>query len=648
MRKTLRGQLLTAFLAFGLLPLTVGATVAYMQSRSVVLTQRQEALDTQAEAAGEKVDRNLFERYGDVQAFAFNPDASGPPAVVEQAANFYMRTYGIYDLMVVADLDGTIIAANSVAPDGTPLDTTDIIGRSVAGEPWFEAAAGGQLDKAETFYEPASEDPLTSDVLGTPTRTLDFAAPVYGADGEIVRVWSNRASWDRVVGQIMQEQEQLLHDQGDATVRAQVLSADGALLFGTEEADAGADTVTGTAAADGALGFAGYDLTVRFVQDAAEAARDLRAIVTTLVVLWVVSAVAIAVAALLVTRAVARRLGRSSRQVDDSARDLTTTSQRMQDDALHTAQQASRSSTATQEVSETVTMMAAAMEQMHASIAEITRSSQDAGSVAAGATERAAGASEIIGRLGTSSAEISKVVEVITSIAGKTHLLALNATIEAARAGESGKGFAVVADEVKQLAKQTADATEEVSARIAAIQHDTDGAVSAIADIATVISEINHNQQTIASAVEEQTVTTTDVAARVSDAARALSEVSTAVDELARLAEQTEDGAREVRGKAGHLTTVAAEVSDYVGQVPLGTGAPAPALTGAPAPAAGAPAPALTGAPAPAAGAPAPALTGAPAPAAGAPAPALTGAPAPADPARDAHGSQIFALRDPA
>jgi methyl-accepting chemotaxis protein len=146
--------------------------------------------------------------------------------------------------------------------------------------------------------------------------------------------------------------------------------------------------------------------------------------------------------------------------------------------------------------------------------------------------DNAATAHETIGNLGDSSAEIGKVVKVITSIAQQTNLLALNATIEAARAGEAGKGFAVVANEVKELAKETAKATEDISAKIEAIQSDSRGAVDAIEEITEVISQISALQTTIASAVEQQNANTNEIATRVSEAAAAAAEIAAAVADV--------------------------------------------------------------------------------------------------------------------
>src|ERR1022692_3793657 len=131
-----------------------------------------------------------------------------------------------------------------------------------------------------------------------------------------------------------------------------------------------------------------------------------------------------------------------------------------------------------------------------------------------------------VAKLGESSAEIGQVIKVITSIAQQTNLLALNATIEAARAGEAGKGFAVVANEVKELAKETAKATEDISLKIEAIQTDTKGAVDAIAEISAIINQINDLQNTIASAVEEQSATTNEIGRNIAEASKGSTEIA--------------------------------------------------------------------------------------------------------------------------
>jgi methyl-accepting chemotaxis protein len=167
-------------------------------------------------------------------------------------------------------------------------------------------------------------------------------------------------------------------------------------------------------------------------------------------------------------------------------------------------------------------------------------------------------------RLGESSREIGDVVKVITSIAEQTNLLALNATIEAARAGEAGKGFAVVANEVKELAQETAKATEDIARRVEAIQQDTTGAVSAIGRISEVIGQINDYQLTIASAVEEQTATTNEMSRSVGEAADGSGQIATNIGGVSGAADATNQALGQTRTAVDELARMATELRTAV------------------------------------------------------------------------------------
>jgi methyl-accepting chemotaxis protein len=247
-----------------------------------------------------------------------------------------------------------------------------------------------------------------------------------------------------------------------------------------------------------------------------------------------------------------------------SSEELTATSQQMAGNAEETAVQANVVSAASAEVSRNVSSVAAASEQMQASIREISKNAAESARVSRNAVQAAQSTNETMKKLGDSSAEIGKVVKVITSIAQQTNLLALNATIEAARAGEAGKGFAVVANEVKELAKQTAQATEEIGQKIDAIQGDSRTAVQAIEEIGKIIRQINEISDSIAAAVEEQTVTTNEIGNSVSEAARGVESIANNISGVATAAEDTTKGAHDMAKASHELSEMASRLQSVV------------------------------------------------------------------------------------
>jgi methyl-accepting chemotaxis protein len=249
-----------------------------------------------------------------------------------------------------------------------------------------------------------------------------------------------------------------------------------------------------------------------------------------------------------------------SMTVAASSEEVTTVSKNMTEDANQTAEQAIAVSASAEQVSQNATTVATAVEEMNASIREIAKNASEGAKVATSAVKTADNTNQTISKLGQSSVEIGKVIKVITSIAGQTNLLALNATIEAARAGDAGRGFAVVANEVKELAKQTAKATEDISDRIEAIQTDTKGAVEAITEITAAIDRINDIQNTLASAVEEQTATTNEIARNVAEAAKGSSDIAKNIALVAQNAQNTTTGASNTSQAATELTRMAADL----------------------------------------------------------------------------------------
>ncbi|WP_088290619.1 methyl-accepting chemotaxis protein [Kineosporia sp. A_224] len=254
----------------------------------------------------------------------------------------------------------------------------------------------------------------------------------------------------------------------------------------------------------------------------------------------------------------------SSATLAGSAEELSVVSAQVAASAEETSVQSGTAAAAAEEVSRNVQTVAAATEQMSASIREISQSSTEAVRVAQAAAEEAQTATGTVSKLGDSSREIGDVVKVITSIAEQTNLLALNATIEAARAGEAGKGFAVVASEVKDLAQETARATEDISRRIEAIQTDSEAAVAAIARIAEIIEEVNSYQTTIASAVEEQTATTSEMSRNVQDAASGAGGIAGNIEYVATAAQSSSTGIVEAQRAAAELAQLSGDLRELV------------------------------------------------------------------------------------
>jgi methyl-accepting chemotaxis protein len=283
-----------------------------------------------------------------------------------------------------------------------------------------------------------------------------------------------------------------------------------------------------------------------------------------------------------------------TRDISGSATELLATAEQLASGAEGTTNQSAQVAAAAEEMTTNMNTMAAsteqmsvsvktvasAVEQMTVSIGDVAKSAERAAVVAAQATQLVSASNAQIADLGNAASEIGKVIEVIENIAEQTKLLALNATIEAARAGEAGKGFAVVATEVKELANQTNLATEDIRKRVETIQGSTGQAVRSVGEISSTIQRVNDLSRTIASVVEEQSITTKEIARNVSESSKAAGIVARGVAESAsasqditrtivgvdQAARQSAEGAAQTRVASRKLSKMAEQFQSLIGQ----------------------------------------------------------------------------------
>lgn len=653
---SIRSKLLTTLLLSGIIPALVIGSVAW-RAAGTIEEQTAREYQTVAIDAADKIDRNLFERYGDVQAFGLNrvvlnseawyrPGDDNP---IVKAMNDYVNTYDIYYLTLLVDLEGKLIAVNTKDLNGDEIETESLYGKTYADADWlrdckerrfFESADGKFTG---TAVEQLYTDSDVAKVYRDEALALGFAAPVYDAEGKMIAVWKNVARFS-LVEEILTSTYRSLKQRGLTTAELTLLDEAGNVIVDYDPSTRGTEEVvhdpqvigklnlvsTDVAAAEeavagrtgsminqlhtrkrvsqcvgfthlnGALGFPGMKWSLLVGVNMDESLASVRSMKRTLQAFMGLNLVAIVGLAVHLARRMTRPIHRTAEALAEMAHgDLTrrlpvdsadefgamATSfnifaekiQGVVNDLAHNAVTLNQSSAhlstiatelaegaddataqsgtvaaaaeelsvnmgnmanSTQEVSSNVKNVAKSVEEMNASIAEVAKNAEKSASVASEAARLVQVSNAKIGDLGSAADEIGKVIEVIQDIAEQTNLLALNATIEAARAGDAGKGFAVVATEVKELAKQTAAATDDIRRRIEGIQDSTSQAIGAIKEISEVMNNVNQVSFTIASAVEQQSVTTRQIADHVTHTALAAEAVAGAVHESAAASQE--------------------------------------------------------------------------------------------------------------
>lgn len=689
MKINLSTRIILSMAAAGLIPL-LGLVALAIQGANTIAKMASEEMLTMSRDCMDIIERNLFERYGDVQAFASNRVLKAEnwkdPAVnkeIVDAINTYVRLYGIYSLSMVLDQDGRVIAVNTIDAKGKSLDTAFLIGKDFSKTEWFKNSKEGRFTESElltgTYVSDVSRDVDAGAVFGPETLVIGYSAPILGANGEFRGVWRNLADFT-LVEDIIRSSYKALEYRGIKSGEITLANSQGTLLaflepslmgslnfnraengvlkktkeeLGTDsilQAVQGKDgylrevcpdknvwQISGYTKSEGALGYPGLG----WVMTVSVTEQDLLKYVHEIAYgMGALSILILLVAAFFIGRSISNPVVACAREVQklaegdltarvdigrsdeigllaDSFNKCVANLRKMVEEIQLTSQSLGAASselteTATQqaagaeetnvqahtvaaageqlatnskmmsssatEITQSATTVSAALEEMSSSISEVARNCAQESEIARKADQQARQTRELMVKLDESARQIGKIVELINRIAEQTNLLALNATIEAASAGEAGRGFAVVANEVKELARQSAAATEDIRRQVSLIQDNTANSMGAIDDVAGVIEQVSQIASSIAAAVEEQSATTSEIVRslnsvtnatktlsdNVKNASSGAAEVSRNIHGVSQAASDSAKGASRITSSAGELTRLSETLGSLV------------------------------------------------------------------------------------
>ncbi|HEY0968818.1 MAG TPA: methyl-accepting chemotaxis protein [Opitutaceae bacterium] len=611
-KRSLQTQILIAIIVAGGIPALLIATAAYRSSRhlndALIEKFHQVTVDLT-----DKVERNLFERYGDVQAFGTNEvvhDRASWYVVgseknrIAAAANTYVKLYGIYPLALLVDLDGRVIAVNDRDLAGNPIDSAWLYEKNFRDAPWFKPAVAGEFLKSSTLDGTYVQDlHIDADVIratGGTGAVIGYAAPFRDENGQVAGIWYNAADFG-LVGTILQETYAgMKHDEmPDAAIT--LLDHAGRILVEYDPADHGGNTdialdpstmlkvnlvELGHPAAKaaiageegvmlatnprlnreeyvvhvrskGALGYAGLKWSVLVSIPERTANATLREQLWQVAGIFAASLALLGIGAWYLARALALPLVRSLDQVRENGASV--------------AGIAAQTTAASVKLSESASEQAASLEETSASIEELsgmTRLNAESAQKARTAAEEArrcadAGADRMqsmqaaMDAIASASHDITKILKTIDEIAFQTNILALNAAVEAARAGEAGAGFAVVAEEVRALAQRSAAAAKETADKI-------EGSTSRSQEGTQLTTAVAGDFRQIQQRVRDLEQLITEIANASREQSEGITQVNLAVAEMDKVTQANASTAEEGAASAEELNHAATELSQQV------------------------------------------------------------------------------------
>lgn len=611
---SLKTILITFCLCLALVPLSIVAAMAW-RSATNSADDMANTYYTVAANMVDKIDRNLFERYGDVQAFGLNhavrdteswykPSEDNP---IVQVMNNYVDTYDIYYFTLLVDPQGKLIAVNTRDDSGNPIDTSALYGKNFSSEPWFVDCVAGRFyeNKDGSFTGTVVTDIYTDEAAkefySDEGLALGFSAPVHDAHGNVIAYWRNVAKF-ALVEDIVLSTYKDLEKQGLASTEITLLDKHGNVIVdcdpstlgrveiardmsvigkfnladkGVEAAErvvAGEtgsmtrsyharkeiDQVAGFAPSQGALGFPGMKWNALVRVASSEALATSNTTKTMSVAILVVASVVVVIASWYF----ARWLIGALLEVDAVARYLAGASEQL-------AAAADQLSSGAQQQASSLEETAASLEEITGTVQQNADNAQQANQLSSGARDVAEKGGTVTQRAVTSMSDINsasnKIADIITTIdeiAFQTNLLALNAAVEAARAGEQGRGFAVVAGEVRNLAQRSAGAAKEIKSLI----QDSVNKVEAGSDL---VNQSGETLEEIVTSVKRVTDIVGEIAAASREQASGIEQVNRAITQMDHVTQNAASQTEELSSTAESLSAQANHLRDVVDQFNL-------------------------------------------------------------------------------
>ncbi len=617
--KTLKTRILTFCLITSLTPISIMAWRTYVNLEDI----EHDLVHSFGEYAIETIDiveRNLFERYGDVQAFSanetvLNTEQWGKKSAAEnginRAMNTYMDLYDIYTLMIAVDLDGNPIAVNTLDADGKESSTGWVYDMNFKNAPWFRKALAGEFLKGSgtngTVVEEIHPDPLVKRMIGGRGLGLSYSAPIHDANNQVIGVWTNRVSID-LVNSIMEDSYRNLDEGGYSTAELTLIDKNGLVLVdldptynnGIIEANEdpnvilklnlaeggvtaaqkavagdrsammskhlrkGINQVTGYAHSKGALGYAGLGWSILIRIDEQEAMGAIISEKREMAVIMIAAILIIPFISWRLSKNISAPIERISLALSHNA-ELTRSSSQIVDRNAQTladgsalqAANVEETSSSTEELS---SMTAQTTENVSGALTNVETANQ----VTNDANSRLEDLKLAMQEISSASDETKNIIKTIDEIAFQTNILALNAAVEAARAGEAGAGFAIVADEVRNLAQRAADAASNTSnlldQNIEKIEKGTESVERTNQGFKTLL-EVTNNVRNTMQAIDDASKQQNEGFSQINLSITQISEIT---QRNAAGSEEVASTARELNGQAEAISTLSAELDSIV------------------------------------------------------------------------------------